>query len=60
MTPTAKQVKDTRLKAGLTQAQASGMVGLGARTRWAEYESGRRRMPAAKWDLFNWTLRNIK
>lgn len=52
MTPTPEQVKRARKAAGLTQAAAAERAGLGSRTRWAEYESGTRRMPRYRLKLF--------
>lgn len=46
------ELRTLRLAAGLTQAAAAALVGLGARTRWSEYESGRRPIPAHRLELF--------
>jgi len=40
MTP--KQLKEIRLKAGLTQAQLAVLLSLSSQTRIAEYENGHR------------------
>jgi len=52
MTPTPEQVRAARKAAGLTQEAAARHAGLGSRTRWAEYESGMRRMPAYRFNFF--------
>lgn len=41
-----------RQAAGLSQAQAAELVGLGDKARWAEYERGARAPDAARWALF--------
>lgn len=48
-TPTPGQIRSARLKAGLTLAQAASLAGLGAHSRWAEYESGRQAMDPVRW-----------
>jgi hypothetical protein len=50
--PVPGEVRAARVRAGHTQAQAAELVGLGARTRWAEYESGMTSMDAARWTLY--------
>lgn len=50
--PTPTQVREARKEANLTQAQAAGVVGLGARQRWLEYELGKRQMPAYRFEMF--------
>jgi hypothetical protein len=50
--PSAEQVFEARQRAGLTQAEAAGLVGLGAQQRWAEYEAGLHQMDASRWMLF--------
>lgn len=49
--PTFKEIKRLRIKHGLTQEQAAGMVYTTLRA-WEYYESNGRRMPKAKWELF--------
>lgn len=51
MTP--ENIRKARLAAGLTQAQAARLVGLGARERWTEYECGTRRISPRMWQMFN-------
>lgn len=48
-TPTPEQIRAAREQAGLTQAQAAALAGLGAQSRWAEYESGRIAMDPIRW-----------
>jgi hypothetical protein len=50
--PTADQVVSARRAAGLTLAQAAESVYLSGYPRWAEYESGKRVMDAARYELF--------
>lgn len=49
-------IRAARTAAGLTQAQAAQLVGLGDQARWAEYESSTnkraRRPGSAVWQLF--------
>jgi DNA-binding XRE family transcriptional regulator len=52
ISPNPEQVKDARVKAGLTQEQAGAIVGAPSRRTWQDWEAGRRNMPAAKWELF--------
>lgn len=49
---TPKAVTVARKSAGLTQAQAAELVGLGDKARWAEYERGARAPDAPRWALF--------
>lgn len=49
MTPA--EIKAARTAANLTQTQAGSAVGGTLRT-WQDWESGRRAMPVAAWDLF--------
>lgn len=52
--PTPQQIKEARLNAGLTQAEAAAMVHRHhmGRKRWGEWENGHAPMPAAEWELF--------
>lgn len=52
ISPSPEQVKDARVKAGLTQEQAGAVVGAPSRRTWQDWEAGRRNMPPAKWELF--------
>ena len=58
--PTLKQIKGARIAAGLTQAAAAKLVHLGSPSRWAEYESGKRNIDAARWELFNIKVKELK
>jgi len=49
--PTPKQVKKSRMDAGLTQTEASLLVYSKLRT-WQHWENGDRAMPAAIYELF--------
>lgn len=46
------EVLDARKSAGLTQAQAAGLVHLSSGLRWSEYERGERSPDPARWELF--------
>lgn len=50
--PSPDKVRALRLRAGLTQAEAAELVGLGAHTRWSAYESGRFRCEPLRWFFF--------
>lgn len=50
--PTPEQIAAARQSAGLSQAQAAELVGLGDKARWAEYERAARAPDAARWALF--------
>lgn len=50
--PTPGEIAAARQAAGLSQAQAAELVGLGDKARWAEYERGARSPDAARWALF--------
>ena len=49
--PTPEQIKQSRLNAGLTQAQAAAVI-YKKLLAWQRYESGDRAMDAAYWELF--------
>lgn len=51
-TPTPTQVREARVAAGLTQAQAAELLHLGVHTRWSEYERGQHSISLAAWELF--------
>lgn len=55
MTPSPTAILTARQKLMLTQKDAASVVGASARA-WADWERGRRSMPAAKWELFNLKL----
>jgi len=48
--PTAEQVAALRRRAGLTQAQAAGLVHA-TNTTWSHWENGHTRMSAVTWEL---------
>lgn len=50
MIPTPDQIRTWRKAAGLTQSQAAALGGW-ARITWAQWESGKRRMHPASWEL---------
>lgn len=50
--PTTEQIRAARIKAGLTQAQAAELVGLGHAHRWSEYERGINSISPQTWRLF--------
>jgi predicted transcriptional regulator len=47
--PSAADVVAARIACGLTQADAAALAGYGSQSRWAEIESGTRRMDAVRW-----------
>lgn len=49
--PEAAQIRDARLAAGLTTSEAAHLVHTYSRL-WRMWESGKHRMPAAAWELF--------
>lgn len=51
-TPTPTEIRSARETVGLTQDQAAQLVLLGSGARWYEYESGRRPIDPARWELF--------
>lgn len=52
VSPTPAEIRAARESLGLTQAKAAELAYLGAATRWAEYESGARKIDRARWALF--------
>lgn len=50
--PTLEAVRAARDAAGLSQAQAAELVGLGSKARWSEYERGVTGIDAARWAIF--------
>lgn len=50
--PPPEAITAARQAAGLSQAQAAELVGLGDKARWSEYERGARAPDAARWALF--------
>lgn len=50
--PTPAAVLAARRAAGLDQAEAAALVGLGASARWSEYERGVRSIDPARWALY--------
>jgi transcriptional regulator with XRE-family HTH domain len=51
MTPTREQIRENRIAAGLTQAQAAAKV-FTTPNVWSQWERGLRRMHPAFWALF--------
>ena len=51
-TPSADKVRAYRLRASLTQGQAAALVGLGAPSRWNDYEAGRHLVDPIRWLVF--------
>lgn len=49
--PEPMTIKLTRVKAGLTQAQAAALAGV-SKESWPRYERGERKMPFASWQRF--------
>jgi len=50
--PTPDQIRAARLSVGLTQAQAAKLIHASSYRTWQEWESGRRKMPQAKWEMW--------
>jgi hypothetical protein len=50
--PTPEQVREARMRAGLTQSQAATLVHRKELKRWSEWELGVRRMQPDTWELF--------
>lgn len=50
--PSPHDIREARLRAGLTQAQAGALVGAPSKRTWQDWEAGKRNMPTAKWELF--------
>jgi len=49
--PSPLELRQAREAAGLTQGRAAGLVGSSLRA-WSAWETGDRRMPVSKWELF--------
>ena len=47
--PKPADIRAARERAGLTQAQAAALAGYGSQSRWAEIESGRKRIDPIRW-----------
>lgn len=58
--PTPNQIRAARAESGLTQTEAAELVHAASYRTWQEWESGRRKMPAAKWELFLTKIRMLK
>ena len=50
--PTAEQVREARLRSGLTQAEAGALVWY-SEIAWAQWETGKRPMHPCVWWAFN-------
>lgn len=50
--PTVQAIRMARARAGLTQAAAARRVHAASYRTWQDWESGRRVMPLAAWELF--------
>jgi DNA-binding transcriptional regulator YiaG len=50
--PTPAEIKDARVRAHLTQTQASVLVHRASHTRWSEWEAGKHHIDLAVWELF--------
>lgn len=49
--PSPTEIREARVKAGLTQSQSAALVGVQPRA-WRYWEGGGRKMTAAVWELF--------
>jgi len=47
-----RAIRDARERSGLTQTDAAKYVHAGSYRTWQDWESGRRVMPLAAWELF--------
>lgn len=56
--PSHTDIREARLCAGLTQAEAGKLVG-GSRRTWQNWEADIVPMPMAKWELFNLKTKGI-
>jgi len=52
MKPTKEQVKEARLKAGLTQKRAAELIYLASYQTWQRFELGQRTMSESDYELF--------
>lgn len=59
MSPSPEDVREARKNTVLTQEQAGALIGA-TRRAWQEWESGRRNMPGAKWELFQIKVKQAK
>jgi DNA-binding transcriptional regulator YiaG len=50
--PAPNEIRAAREAAGLSQSKAAAVVGSKSYQRWYEWETGRRNMPIAKFELF--------
>lgn len=50
--PTAEELRALRRAAGISQSKAASLVHLSNGTRWYEYESGKRNIDKARFELF--------
>lgn len=57
--PTGSQIKEARLKCGLSQAEAAKLVHKATLT-WSYYERGLRHMDLATWELFCLKSKELK
>lgn len=51
LAPTPEKIRAKRIELGLTQAHAARLIHLSVNT-WHQYESGKRTMHLAFWELF--------
>jgi DNA (cytosine-5)-methyltransferase 1 len=49
--PSPSEIREGRLRAGLTQSQAAGLVDVTLRS-WQYWEAGERNVEARTWELF--------
>lgn len=50
--PTPAEIKEMRLRSGLTQQKAAEMVHRADGSRWREWEGGKYEIDLAVWELF--------
>jgi hypothetical protein len=57
--PSAEQVRLSRVRAGLTQKQAASVVYVGERM-WQRYEAGTYEMHPGLWELFRYKVFHVR
>ncbi len=50
--PTSEELRIIRRTAGISQSKAASLVYLGDARRWSEYETGKRNIEPARFELF--------
>lgn len=61
--PTPQEIKEARIKAGLTLREAGNLVGIKKQQHWQRFETdgkSNRPIPLHKWELFLLKIKDIK